>query len=162
TVASAVNLQAGVVDGHFRGGRSNEVKYLVDGISVNDVYSGETRLEPEINSVQEVQVLSGTFNAAYGEALSGVVNHATKSAGDKLKGDFSAYLGDYVSSRTDLYEHLDHISPANLNNFEGSLSGPVPGAENIVKFFISGRKYYNDGYLYAQRVFLPPDSSNFS
>ncbi|MCK7482161.1 MAG: hypothetical protein M0C28_37165 [Candidatus Moduliflexus flocculans] len=27
-VSAVVNLQAGVVDGHFRGGRSNEVKYL--------------------------------------------------------------------------------------------------------------------------------------
>ena len=40
TISSAVNLQAGVVDGHFRGGRTGEVKYLVDGLSVNDVFSG--------------------------------------------------------------------------------------------------------------------------
>src|ERR1035437_2049919 len=39
-VNSLVNLQAGVVEGHFRGGRAGEVKYLVDGVSVNDVYSG--------------------------------------------------------------------------------------------------------------------------
>jgi hypothetical protein len=30
-----VNLQAGVVDGHFRGGRLGEVQYQVDGVSVN-------------------------------------------------------------------------------------------------------------------------------
>src|SRR5437867_4159121 len=33
-----VNLQAGVVDGHFRGGRQNEVQYQVDGVSVNNMY----------------------------------------------------------------------------------------------------------------------------
>src|SRR5262249_30579040 len=33
-----VNLQAGVVDGHFRGGRQNEVQYQVDGVSVNNVF----------------------------------------------------------------------------------------------------------------------------
>jgi len=43
-VASVVNLQAGVVNGHFRGGRSNEVKYLVDGVAVNDAFSGESAL----------------------------------------------------------------------------------------------------------------------
>ena len=31
-LAGIVNLQAGVVDGHFRGGRTSEVKYLIDGI----------------------------------------------------------------------------------------------------------------------------------
>jgi outer membrane receptor protein involved in Fe transport len=161
TVTDAVNLQAGVVEGHFRGGRSNEVKYLVDGVSVNDVFSGEKTLEPEINSVQEVQVLSGTFNAEYGEALSGVVNQVTKIAGDDIKADFSGYLGDYASSRADLYPYIDHISPLNITNFEGSVSGPVPGTDNAVKFFVSGRTYYNDGYLYAQRIFVPSDSSYY-
>ena len=33
-----VNLQAGVVDGHFRGGRIGEVQYQVDGVSVNNAY----------------------------------------------------------------------------------------------------------------------------
>ncbi len=39
-----INLQAGVVGGHFRGGRINEVAYLVDGIPINDVYDGGNSL----------------------------------------------------------------------------------------------------------------------
>ena len=38
TLQDVVNLQAGVVDGHFRGGRSGEVAYMINGISLNDVY----------------------------------------------------------------------------------------------------------------------------
>jgi len=34
----------------------------------------------EVNSIEEIQVLTGTFNAEYGEALSGVVNQVTKIA----------------------------------------------------------------------------------
>ncbi len=162
TVSSAVNLQAGVVDGHFRGGRTGEVKYLIDGLSVNDVFSGSASLEPEVNSVQEVQVLSGTFNAEYGEALSGVVNQVTKLASDKYTGQLSAYTGDYVTSRTDLYRNINHISPSDLQNYEGNISGPVPLTGSILKFFLSGRYYYDDGYLYGKRVFNPSDSSNFS
>ncbi|HTR80660.1 MAG TPA: TonB-dependent receptor [Bacteroidota bacterium] len=161
-VSSAVNLQAGVVDGHFRGGRSNEVKYLIDGMSVNDVFSGGSELEAEINSVQEIQVLSGTFNAEYGEALSGVVNEVTKTAHENYAGSFSAYTGDYVSSRTGLFQNIDHISPSDLQNYEGLLSGPLPGTGKFMKFVLSGRYYYNDGYLYGKRVFNPSDSSNFS
>ena len=63
-VGSVVNLQAGVVEGHFRGGRSNEVKYLVDGVPVTGRVLGQLfRLQPEVNSIEEIQVLSGTFNA---------------------------------------------------------------------------------------------------
>jgi outer membrane receptor protein involved in Fe transport len=162
TVSSVVNLQAGVVEGHFRGGRTGEVKYLVDGISVNDVFSGGQSLEPEINSVQEIQVLSGTFNAEYGEALSGVVNQVTKIASDKYTGQLSLYSGDYVTSRTGLYRNIDHVSPKDLQNVDGTISGPLPGAGSLVKFFLSGRYYYDDGYLYGKRIFKPSDSSNFS
>ncbi|MBU1101016.1 MAG: TonB-dependent receptor [Bacteroidetes bacterium] len=161
-VSSVVNIQAGVVDGHFRGGRSNEVKYLIDGVSVNDAFSGGSSLEVEINSIEEIQVLTGTFNAEYGEALSGVVNQVTKVAGDDYTGDFSFHTGDYFTSRDDLFMNIDEMNPAHAQNFQGSLSGPIPGLENLLKFFISGRYNYNDGYLYGHRVFNPSDSSNFS
>ncbi|HTK80928.1 MAG TPA: TonB-dependent receptor [Bacteroidota bacterium] len=179
-IGAVINLQAGVVEGHFRGGRSNEVKYLVDGVPVNDVFSGGSTLQAEVNSIQEVQVLSGTFNAEYGEALSGVVNQVTKTAGENLSGDLSVYTGDYLSSRTSLFHNISHVSfisapstwypfrtqnPAlvsDLHNVEGSLSGPVPGTNKTVRFFVAGRYYYDDGYLYGRRMFNPSDSSNFS
>jgi outer membrane receptor protein involved in Fe transport len=161
-VATVVNLQAGVVDGHFRGGRSNEVKYLIDGVSVVDVFSGDFTIQAEVNAIEEVQVLSGTFNAEYGEALSGVVNQVTKIPKDYYSGDFSAYMGDYVSGRNDVFENIDEISPSDLYNLQGSLSGPVPGFKNLLKFFVSGR-YLNDaGFINGQRIFNPSDSSNFS
>ncbi len=161
-VNSLVNLQAGVVDGHFRGGRAGEVKYLVDGVSVNDVYSGASTLEADVSSIQELQVLTGTFNAEYGEALSGVVNQVTKIAGDKYSGNFSIYTGDYMSSRTSLFPNINKIDPRNVYNFQGNLSGPVPLTGDFLKFFFSGRYNNDNGYLYGQRKFKPSDSSNFS
>jgi outer membrane receptor protein involved in Fe transport len=161
-VGAVVNLQAGVVEGHFRGGRSDEVKYLVDGVPVTDVFSGSFSLQPEVNSIQEIQVLSGTFNAEYGEALSGVVNQITKIAGDNYSGELSAYTGDYVTNRSGLYTHISHVSPRDLYNYQGNVSGPIPVLDNLMNFFVSGRYYYNAGYLYGQRVFNPQDSSNFS
>ncbi|KAB2841149.1 MAG: TonB-dependent receptor, partial [Melioribacteraceae bacterium] len=161
-ISAVVNLQAGVVDGHFRGGRSNEVKYLVDGVSVNDAFSGVSSLNAEINSIEEVQVLTGTFNAEYGEALSGIVNQVTKIAGEKLSGDISFYSGDYFSPRKSLFTNINKINPSDVYNFQGSLSGPVPGLEKLLSFFFSGRYNYDDGYIYGKRVFNPSDSSNFS
>jgi outer membrane receptor protein involved in Fe transport len=161
-VDAVVNLQAGVVEGHFRGGRIGEVKYLVDGVSVNDVFSGKAALQAEINSIQEVQILTGTFNAEYGEALSGVVNQVTKIAGEDYAATFSAYTGDYASSRKSLYQNISHISPSDIYNLQGSFSGPVPVTGDFVKFFLSGRYYYNEGYLYGKRVFNPTDSSDWS
>jgi outer membrane receptor protein involved in Fe transport len=161
-IQSIINLQAGVVDGHFRGGRIGEVKYLIDGVSTNDVFSGTPALQAEINSIQEVQMLTGTFNAEYGEALSGVVNQITKIAGDKLEATFSLYSGDYISTRKNIFTNIDGISPKDLYNFQGSLSGPIPFTGNFLTFFASGRYLNDQGYIYGQRIFNPSDSSNFS
>ena len=120
-VQSVVNLQAGVVDGHFRGGRIGEVKYLIDGVSVNDVYSGSSTMEADVSSIQELQVLTGTFNAEYGEALSGVVNQVTKIAGEKYSGSLSLYTGDYLTPRTNLFPNVNKIRPKDVYNFQGNI-----------------------------------------
>ena len=175
-VNAVVNLQAGVVEGHFRGGRTGEVKYLIDGVPVNDVFSGSSSVEAEVNTIQEIQVLSGTFNAEYGEALSGVVNQVTKTATETYAGEFSLYAGDYASSGKDangntLFQNIDHPLfrslrgrpmldlPFYVYSLQGSLSGPVPSTGNLVKFYLSGRSAYDDGYIYGRRMFNPSDSS---
>jgi outer membrane receptor for ferrienterochelin and colicin len=161
-VQSVVNLQAGVINGHFRGGRIGEVQYLIDGVSANDVFTGEPSLDADINSIQEVQVLTGTFNAEYGDALSGVVNQVTKLPDDKYEFSFSGYFGDYVSSNTDVFENIDDISPTGVYNLQGTFSGPVPGAGQLLKFFLSGRYFRDEGFIYGERVFNPSDVSDFS
>jgi len=161
-VATVVNLQAGVVDGHFRGGRVNEVKYLIDGVSVVDVFSGGFSVQAEVNTIQEIQVLSGTFNAEYGEALSGVVNQVTKIPEDFYSGEISFYSGDYVSNRDDVFKDIENVSAGGTYNIQGSFSGPVPGLGNFLKFLVSGRYLNDEGYIFGQRIFNPSDSSNFS
>ncbi|MEK7250217.1 MAG: carboxypeptidase-like regulatory domain-containing protein, partial [Bacteroidota bacterium] len=70
-VNEVLSLQAGVTvdrDGgiHIRGGRTSEVAYWVDGVSVSDVYDGGRAVQVDNNGIQELQVISGTFNAEYG------------------------------------------------------------------------------------------------
>lgn len=150
-----VNLQAGVVEGHFRGGRTGEVAYLVDGVPVNDVYDQSFAFQVENQAIQEVEVISGTFNAEYGQAQSGVVNIVTKDGGEDYEASLSAYGGDYGTTRSDLFERPSAFSPVGNVEANGSLSGPVPGLGSRLSFFASGRFVRNDGYLYGRRVVLP-------
>ena len=107
-------------------------------------------------------MLTGTFNAEYGDALSGVVNQVTKLPDDKYEFNFSGYSGDYVSSRTDVFDNISNISPTGVYNLQGTFSGPVPGAGDLLKFFVSGRYNRDEGYIYGQRRFDPFNSSDFS
>ncbi len=155
-----LQLQAGVTkdaDGnfHIRGGRTNEVAYWVNGISVTDAYDHSRGIEIDNNSIQEMQVISGTFNAEYGNAMSGIVNTVTKEGGRDYHGSVMLYSGDHMSNFTDYFPHIDNINAFANYNFQGSLSGPVPFTNDELTFFVSGRYFYDDGYLFGERRYNP-------
>ncbi|MGD8307657.1 MAG: carboxypeptidase-like regulatory domain-containing protein, partial [Ignavibacteria bacterium] len=154
-----LQLQAGIVtsgaDFHVRGGRKGQVVYQIDGVAVTDAYDGSTVIDVNSNAVQELQVISGAFNAEYGQAMSGVINIVTKDGGNDLSGNFQTYIGDYISSRNDKFWNIDDFDPVAIRNFEGSLSGPI--IPDKLFFFINGRYTYDAGYIFGKRTFLITD-----
>jgi outer membrane receptor protein involved in Fe transport len=154
-----VNLQAGVVDGHFRGGRIGEVQFQVDGVTVNNPYDNSATLELDRSVLEQVQVISGTFDAKYGQAMSGVVNAILKSGSDRFEWSGEVYGGDYYTRDETRYPNNQSFSPAGIQNYQFTLSGPafLPGTT----FFASARRFSSDGWLFGQRIFYPTDSSNF-
>lgn len=156
-----VNLQAGVVEGHFRGGRRGEVQYQVDGVSVNDPFNNRSSVRLDRSVLKEVQVISGTFDAEYGQAMSGVVNAVLRN-GDEGRYEASAkvYLGDYWSAEDERFPHINDINPLVRQNLQATLSGPVPLIPNTT-FLMNGQRLVDQGYLYGRRVFQPTDSADF-
>ncbi len=161
TLNDIVNLQPGVVDGHFRGGRLGEVQYQVDGVTVNNPYDNSSMMPLDRSVLQEVQVISGTFDAEYGQAMSGVVNAVLKSGSDnRYDWNFEVYTGDYYSPSDSRRIPVNNkIMPADIQSYTLSLSGPTPLPKTT--FLISGRRYVNQGYMFGVRRFVPTDSSNF-
>jgi hypothetical protein len=153
--SDVINLQAGVVDGHFRGGRIGEVAYMVDGVPINDVFDQSFAFQVENNSIQEVQIISGTFNAEFGQAQSGVVNIVTKDGGQHYEGSFGAFAGDFVTRDSDLFQRIGRLSPSDNYEVQGAFGGPVPGTGGRASFFASGRRLSNDGFLYGRRIVQP-------
>jgi outer membrane receptor protein involved in Fe transport len=155
-----VNLQAGVVDGHFRGGRIGEVQYQVDGVTANNPFDNKSIL-PQLDrsAIEEVQVISGTFDAKYGQAMSGVVNTVLKSGSDKFEFSAETFFGDYYTTDTDRYPNVNKYKPLTIQNYQLSISGPTGLPQTT--FFANGRKYYNGGYLFGTRKFTPFDKNDF-
>lgn len=162
-VADVVNLQAGVVDGHFRGGRLGEVQFQVDGVSVNNPYDNSSVIQLDKSVLQEVQVISGTFDAEYGQAMSGVVNAVLRSGSEeRFEVNAEAYAGAYVETSTggSDFPNSGVSFPPGIQSLTLSVSGPVPVPKT--SFLLNVRRYVDDGYLYGERRFLPTDTSDFS
>ncbi|TVQ11191.1 MAG: TonB-dependent receptor [Balneolaceae bacterium] len=160
-----VALQAGVTRGqggtlHIRGGRSSEIKYYVDGMAVSNPFNYGLAVPVENTAVQEVEVISGTFNAEFGQANSGIINIVTKEGGENFEGTFIGSVGGYLSTKDDIFYRIDDSRPYGIQFYEGSLSGPTFWKR--LKFFTNVKYSNNDGWLFGREVFLPSDSSNFA
>jgi outer membrane receptor protein involved in Fe transport len=80
TMTEVLTLQPGTTsEGNVRGGRTDEVVYLVDGLPVQDVMGGGLGATLPKSSITGMTIVSGGFEAEYGNALSGVVNVVTRS-----------------------------------------------------------------------------------
>ena len=172
-----VNLQAGVVDGHFRGGRKGEVQFQVDGVTVNNVYDNTATLKLDRSLLEEVQVISGTFDAEYGQAMSGVVNAVLRRGSEKFRWDGEVMDGGFLYKNSgggaivgsnatatqpnSLGRRLQtfELHPESIRNFQLSGSGPTPLAHTT--YLVSGRYYHFDDWIYGRRIFRPTDRSDF-
>ena len=163
-LGAVVNMQAGVVAGHFRGGRSDEVSYMIDGVPVNDAFGGVSAVSNlEVEAVKDLEIITGTFNAEYGNAMSGIVNAVTKDGNNNFHGSINTGYSTYVTenSRNDeqVFIGLDPFGINSNSDIKFSLSGPV--IKDRVYFFSNFRTQDVNGHLNGIRRFEVWNLSNF-
>ena len=152
-IGDVVGQQLGVVeeDGalHIRGGRSHESLFLVDGVAIRDPLSGDAYgLHVSADAVAEVEVITGGFNAEYGQAMSGVVQIKTREGGSRLHG-----------SATAKSDHLLGLNYFNTDVLEFNLHGPEP----LLSWFLPGDvTFMMNGYGFLSDTYLPRADRLFS
>jgi len=152
-VGDVIELQAGIVRDpnggfHVRGGRSSEVSFWVDGVATTDSYDGSSGLEIENAGIQEVQVISGTFNAEYGQAMSGIVNVVTKDGGLNYQGNLDFFSGGYHTNHSNLYSISSPFSSwQSFTDFNGD--GNWDYGE--ILYDLNGNNTWDEGEIYWDR-----------
>lgn len=126
---------------HLRGGRENETLFMIDGMRVNDpLWGGSDYVQnTSASSINEMSTQAGTFNAEYGNAMSGVINIVAREGSDTFKGHFSSYTDQIGVEKWN----------QNTAQNEFSISGPLPFSNNKMTFFVNGQNRITDGYLYG-------------
>lgn len=151
TINQVISLQAGVSQSilgtHLRGGRTEEVTYYVDGIAAKVPNFGwQAAFVPTV-SVEEVSIVSGGFDAEYGDALSGVVNIFTKEGGTRHTGNIR-WLTD------EMFSGVDKLSYG-YNLYDVNFGGPFPVAPRL-RYFLSGELMLSDSYQEARYAIPAP------
>jgi outer membrane receptor protein involved in Fe transport len=145
TTEEAIKTQAGVVtlgdDFMVRGGRSSEVKTVVDGMPVSDAFAGSTgagTMDISLMSQESLNLLTGGFDAEYGNAQSGIIEIETREGGEEYSGQLKFITDDFgAPDRT--YFNYDDVA--------FGFGGPVPFTNQALRFYVSGEGVFEDTYL---------------
>jgi outer membrane receptor for ferrienterochelin and colicin len=129
---------------HIRGGRENETVFTLNGMVINDPMWGGSELiqTSSGNFVGEFNTLAGTFNAEYGNAMSGIINVVSQD------GSSERYAGK-LSLYTDRFGIDKYDNKTKQGDF--AVSGPVPASGGRLTFALSGERRLSDGYIYGKR-----------
>ncbi len=145
-ITDVVGQQAGVTKSdneiHIRGGRADENLYIIDGLTVKDPVSGEgSGVYLSAEAVKQIEVITGGFNAEYGEAMSGVINVETREGDEK-------FFGSFQWKRDNLWQGFPNTSQ-NQDVFELSAGGPLPsfGLPGSMAWFLNAYGSFGDTYL---------------
>lgn len=147
TTEEAIATQAGVAqlgDQLFvRGGRSGELKTMVDGLPVSDSFggagsAGAGTIAVSTTAQSELNLLTGGFDAEYGNAQSGIIEIVTREGEDVFDGNIRFMTDDFGAPDRTYF---------NYDNIAIGFGGPVPGAKDKLRFFITGEGTFQDTYL---------------
>ncbi len=148
-INALVDLAAGVYEGQsgfiIRGGRGSESATYVDGALITDFTSQRNNTEVGRFAVEEVDVITGGFNAEFGHAQSGVINIVTREGGRDYTGnlrfttDGQFGTSGYTSTELETISNtlaFDKQTCCGFNSIQASFGGPI--VPEKFTFFVSG------------------------
>jgi len=122
------------------GNRPNANYFLLDGATNTDPTFNTLNLSPSPDSVQEFQVVTGSYNAEMGGAGGGQINIATRTGTNQLHGTVYEFLrNDVFDARG--FNDMDSSNHLVRNNFGASLGGPIARNKSFFFFNYEGLRH---------------------
>lgn len=148
SLTDILELQADVIDDHFRGGRVGESLYLIGGGSIVNPLNNSRAFSPIVTGLQQVEVYTSGFSAEYGNAQSGVVNMVAREGGEtwETRIEGSTTPPYYKSFGGSVY------SPSNLDFYNILKDTKAWLMENPTQ---PGRSLFDLGYSFGSVYLLP-------
>ncbi len=155
-----IATMAGVVvqDGnvHIRGGRDDEVKFFLNGVSTVNPMNNTNVVSVIHEAVEEIQVLAGGYNADMGGANSGVVRTELKTGASKFQGSLDIRTDGFG----DPEEGNKFLNTYTYGHRAGIVTLGGPLISKKARFFIAGeynnredsRVRYSKGFLFEDMV----------
>jgi hypothetical protein len=121
----------------LNGQRAAGTNVLLDGGANNDEFRATVGQAVPLDSVQEFSVISSNFSAQYGRATGGIVNVATKSGTNRLRGTAYEFFRDSDLATQTVEEKARDIEKADFSRHQLGYSFGGPIKRDKLHFFSS-------------------------
>ena len=139
---STFNFSTGQGGLNINGGRERDNLITYDGaVAVRIRASGDSIGTPDLDALQEVQVLATNYPAEYGRSIGGQIRIITRSGGERFHGSLYEYLqnpdlnantwvrnNNTTNNNNPLYPaalKTNYVGHFTFNQFGGNLNGPL-------------------------------------
>jgi len=118
---------------NLNGSRSDANLFVIEGQSNND-FNNNLLIRPEIDAIQEFQILTATFSAEYGTTGGGIVSIQLKSGSNQVHGSLFEFLRNDRLDANNFFANDVPLAPGQTsapreelqrNQFGGTMGGPI-------------------------------------
>ncbi len=120
-VAVSGSLNPGLFS--VNGQRESANGFTLNGANVEESIAEGAAIIPDLDSIQEFRVLTGNFDAEYGNYSGGLVTVVTKSGANQLHGSAFEFLRNTGLDANGFFDPT--LAPYIQNQFGGTLGGPL-------------------------------------
>ena len=133
------------------GGRSQSQMFWIDGGSGQNMRLGvgQINLDPPVETVEEIKVLTNSNSAEYGGSAGGIIVATTKSGTNKFHGALYEYLRNDKMDAPGFFAAIQNgkkaIPELRYNVFGGTIGGPIIKDKTFFFFAYEGQRLRTGG-----------------
>jgi hypothetical protein len=148
---------------YINGNREQTSNYILDGIDNNQHDNNEVAYSPNVDAIQEFNLITQNPGAEFGNFLGGILNATIKSGTNSYHGSAFEFLRNDKLNANQWSNNLTGIPKAALryNQFGGTFGGPI--IKNRLFFFVDyqGQRMVNPSTQSAQVLSAAERAGNF-
>jgi Carboxypeptidase regulatory-like domain len=133
---------------YINGNREQANYYLLDGVDNNEFVDNNVAYSPNVDAIQEFNVITNNPNAEFGQFLGGVISVSLKSGTNQYHGNLFEFIRNDFFNANEWSRNFStdptvnsHPSLLRWNEFGGTFGGPIK--KNKLFFFVDyqGSRY---------------------
>jgi hypothetical protein len=112
------------------GGQTQQSEYLINGADTNDIALNTVALNPNLDAIDQFNLIDGPLNAEYDRNSGGIVSATIKEGTNHFHGDaFEFYRDTFLNTLSYFQKNVDTgegvVSPYHQHIFGGTVGGPI-------------------------------------